>query len=74
MVQSCAEGEERGQIDGCRQSLAKDTGLMSHPALAQGPAPTAGPVPSPCTTAGASQHVCVTHSPSSEGDGDRAEP
>lgn len=74
MVQSCTEGEERGQMDGCSQSLAEDMGLMSYPALTQGPAPTPGATPSPWATAGTGQHMHVVHSPSLEGDGDRAEP
>lgn len=41
MVQSCVE-EEKGQKDGCSQSLTEAMGLMSCPALAQGPAPTPG--------------------------------
>lgn len=59
-------------MDGCSWSLAKNMGLMSCPALVQGPAPTPGPVPSPWATAGASQHMHAAHSPSSERD--RAEP
>lgn len=74
MVQSCTAGEERDQVDGCSWSLAKDVGLMSCPALTQRPAPTSGAMPSPWATTGAGQHVHVAHSPSLEGDRDRAEP
>ena len=42
MVQSCIKGEEKGQKDGCSQSLTEAMGWMSCPALAQGPAPTPG--------------------------------
>lgn len=60
-------------MGGRSRSLAKDTGLMSCPAPAQGPAPIPGAVLSPQATAGPGQHVHAAHSPSLEGYGDRAE-
>lgn len=61
-------------MGGCSRSLAEDTGLMSCPARAQGPAPIPGAVLSPRATAGPGQHVHAACSPSLEEDGDRAEP